>query len=57
MFLFNSKEKEDVILTCRAAIFWYIGEVNKDSENHDVFEESLAEMRAEVKKNRINLGF
>ncbi len=56
MFLFNSKTKEDVILTCRAAIFWYIGEVNKDSRNHDDFESSLADMRAEVKKNRIDIG-
>lgn len=55
MFLFNSKDKEDVILTCRAAIFWYIGEVNKDSENHDNFESLLEEMRAEVKKKKINL--
>lgn len=56
MFLFKSEKMEDIISTSRAAIYWYIGEVNKDSKTHDDFESSLAEMRAEVKKNRIDIG-
>ena len=56
VFLFKSEKREDIIQTCRAAIYWYIGEVNRDSQKHDDFELSLEKMRAEVKKKKIDIG-
>lgn len=55
-YLFKTDEKENLIKTCRVAVFWYLGKLNETSSEDTFFETELNELRSKVKKNSINLG-
>lgn len=56
-YLFKSEEMEFIVRTCRLAISEYLAKINAIIENKGTLEKAVDELRASVKKSKINLGF
>ena len=54
-FLFGGDEVEDLIKTCRVAVFWNLGILNRSADDYYSFEDDLKKLCAQVKSSKIDL--